>query len=439
MQKTYDFLRDPSIGLRIAREPHTVLAALPANIRDTFERLFATAIYLKSNVHAPHAPVITELLESFYPGNDVASYYAQLPVAIDEIHGYFADFVRNYLPRDLRQLFTSEGIMTNVEDPADLVVGMFYPHAIRGNGTAACMSGLEEIRSWIALRTWFCAVRWLAERDILQRGRDHMQRITAAFEDTIFASCDAPRIRDIHIRLNPHGFVFGEIASLPSKKTLTVPLSSRHIGVKKNPVEVFFHSRVKSPDSIWRKVSASRRMSDHLAGMLVFLTNEDYHRAQTILTRTALANGKAKVVDGRHVDGTANPNAFTYDGVYWSGTITMGGVQSELECASMKRYFNGVAGLTIFNHLVYEVRRLFRQNPDGAPCLWEMIFPDSLYTPLTLELKIRMITRQLALIAEDFYPHDQRARTEIDRVGNLLLTHPDGIDDPLSVKGLVRF
>ncbi|HBW73702.1 MAG: hypothetical protein UX10_C0012G0004 [Candidatus Magasanikbacteria bacterium GW2011_GWA2_45_39] len=439
MQKTYSFLRDPTIGLRIAHEPHTTLSVLPADVRKVFTRLYSTALYLKSNEDAPRAPIMIELLEEYWPNHDAASYYAELPSAIVEIHGYFADFVRHYLPRNLRQLFTSEGIITNVDDPADLVVSIFFPNDIRGNGSASRLSGLEEIRSWIALRTWFCAVRWLAERDILQRGRERMQRITAAFEDGVFASCSMSRIRDIHVRYNPHGFVFREIADSLGKTTVTMPLSSRHIDVKGTPVEVFFHSRVKSPDSIWRKVNASRKISDHLAEMIIFLTGDDYHRASAMLTHTVLHEGKPKVAGGRRVDGTPNPNAFTYDGVYWSGTINVGGIISELECASMKRYFNGVAGLTMFNHLVYEVRRLFRQNSDGSPCLWEMIFPCSLYTPLTLELKVRMITRQLALVAEDFYPHDAvRARAEIERVGNLLHAHPQGIDDPLSVRGLMR-
>ncbi|MBI5230337.1 MAG: hypothetical protein HY981_03515 [Candidatus Magasanikbacteria bacterium] len=439
MRQIYAFLRTPDIGLQIAGAPHQTLAALPTTTQKVFERLYRAALYFKSNKEAPRAPVITELLQTYLDGHDAASYYAQLPAAIVEIHEYFADFVRFYLPRDLRQLFTSEGIITNIDDPADLVVSIFFPHEIHGNGRTEHISRLAEIRSWIALRTWFCAVRWLTERSILQRGRDHMQRITAAFEDDVFEACERDRMRVLNITYDPHRFTFRGIAHTPNgKTTIAMPLSIRRIDIKGSPVEVIFDSRVKSPHSVWRKISASRRLADHLAEMLIFFTEDDFKKTLSMLNRVVLHDETAKVKNGTRVDSTPNLNAFTYAGVFWSGTIHLGGVASELECSSIERYFNSMAGLNLFNHLAYEVRRLIRQSADGSPSLWEMIFPAALYTPLTLDLKIKMIVRQLASVAQDFYPHDQRARVEIDRVSKLLLAHPNGVDDPLSVRGLIR-
>lgn len=441
MQKTYNYLRDPAIGLKIAKNPQEMFPKLHGDTSDVFKKLYATALCLKSNPYMPRAAVVTEILKLYYPDHAAANYYEQFPSAIIEIHGYFDDFVQSYLPRNLGQLFSSEGIMTNVEDPADLIIGIFFPNAIRGNGAAASPSGLEEIRSWIALRTWFCAVRWIAERDILQRGRDHMQRITAAFEDDIFASFEGARIRDMHFHYDPHKFVFRQILKSPGKATVTLPLSSRRIGIKGSPLEVFFQSRVKSPFSIWRKISASRKMSDHLAEMLIFLTENDYKRAAPLLNKTLLLSDKVrqKVENGIRIDGTSNPNAFGYKGVYWSGTINTGEVQSELECSSIDRYFDSVAGLTMFNHLVYEVRRLVRPAGNGVPCLWEMLFPPSIYSPLTVELKIRMILRKLASVAEDFYHHDKdRANARVEHIGKLLRAHPEGIDNPHLIKNLAR-
>ena len=82
---------------------------------------------------------------------------------------------------------------------------------------------------------------------------------------------------------------------------------------------------------------------------------------------------------------------------YLSAKSSLGNANAQLYSLQSTMYSKWKTYMDISQNSTY-------QNSDGSPCLWEMIFPCSLYTPLTLELKVRMITRQLALVAEDFYP-----------------------------------
>ncbi|MCX6781195.1 MAG: hypothetical protein NT003_03735 [Candidatus Magasanikbacteria bacterium] len=384
------------------------------------------------------------------------------PASIEHLGANFSASIREarsaanawarYLPTRMMQLISSDGIVGHIEDPALLLVAIFWPEDLAElvgvdppAGTARYRdSEMELLRSAIALRTWIRALQWLPERHVMARGNVDLMQITAWFEQNFFAHPDSTRNRrkrPVLIQFDPdRAFTFHRVVSareaVRPEHTIEIPLSRRYIKVGDRLVRVYFDARVKSNPSGVRRVANHGDIHDLVACSIVFETAEDYEAVFPHLSELVLPGSKPKVVRGERVNGKINHASAGMKGVLWSGVVSgFGtGVCCELECSTLERYYNGKFSLTLFNHQAYEVRRLLLKFPGSELRFWETIFPGSLHVELTDELRVEMVMRQLRLVLSDTYWSTivvrRRAREWLDRLEEVLLRNPEAIDDP---------
>lgn len=437
------FLPHPDAALWIATAD-TRVDRLDREVRQTLERMYTFARQLHVGhikVHDMRAEVTlllrTQLTrdEARSIGDD-AHLYDEMCAAIADCHKVLDDLSR-YVPHDMKQLWSSDGVAKNWRTPQELLVGMFFPrYDLKHRHTGPTQDGLDGLRSFVALRTWFMAANWMMQRHIHAMGAAKMKDFTTALErKSFFQPVTAGRIQTHTFRVNREKWFTWTDA--PEGHSVTIELSHRMVDVGGRFVRIWFAARLKELAALWGRAHRRNSVHDLIAATFMFESRADYDAALPLVKRVLL---RRKMVRAAHVEdeqrtaGTVNPASAGYRGVFWKGIVVVGGVEVELEFAHISRFLDSAYALSVFNHGVYEVRRLMLPTHVDDRSLWELLFPEQYYRRLDNAMIIKMFHRQLFVVASDLYAHNsialRQAVKTIQRLCRFLQLHPDAILDP---------
>ncbi len=455
-------MRDPTVGICFARgeisEIEESVLHFLSLLHDTAEKIRRLYANQKNSFSCQTALLC--LLDKLLGSEMTQKFSQQAPSAVHaafvqsivQVRSCFHVWAHDYLPIQLHQLFGSDGMVDHIESPELLLLAIFWPHEIPiyigvtheddKDFDLPRNTELESLRSALALRTWLYALSWLPDKQQTARGNTDVLRMTAVLERNLFARKESKRSH----RLRPVYFEFDPLRSFKfvrkhsqrphdeNKFILEVPLSRRYIRIGARLIRIYYASGLKSDASSMRRVWFKRQLNDLVRCKLVFETDADFEAAQPQLEDLLFQFGVAKVIDGKRVDEFPNQNSASTKGWYWTGFVTLtNGLKFELDCESLERYYNDQFSMTLFNHLVYEVRRLVAEvEPDLR--FWETLFPGAMHMSLTHEIMVDMIVRQLRDVLGDCYAKNEyvraRARAWLDTMRSLLIEHPEYIDKP---------
>lgn len=379
-----NFLKHPNAAQWVAANDERVTQLNP-NVRKTLEQMFAFAKQMRAHRASAHgmSEMVVVLIRSQLTRDELRTLggdnrmYDLMCAAITECHRVLDDFA-TYVPKNLRQLWSSDGVAKNWRTPQELLVGMFFPrHDLRQHHDLPVQDGFDWLRSFVALRTWFFAINWMMQRHLLDAGATKMRQFTTALEyGQFFLPVAAGRIQDYSFRVNREKWFTW--TDDPNGHPVTVKLSHRVVNIRDTHVRIWYAARLKELASLWGRAHRRATVHDHVAATFMFESRTDYDAAQHLIRRQLLRKGKvraAHVVDEKRTGGNPNPASAGYNGVFWKGIVVVGGVEVELEFAHISRYLNSAYALSVFNHGVYEVRRLLQPTSVGNFSLCELLFP----------------------------------------------------------------